>query len=107
MLQRIFRIEIAMLQNLDSWKLVIITGILLGILIRTMGVRRQKDFKDTFVAVVFMWGLIHATNLLNYPSGTVYRRTLALSVIAVFCPVTTFMVLGFLLMHLIKKFTDR
>ena len=103
MLQRMFYIEIALLQNIGPWKYAIILGLVTGVVMRLMGVRRQKDFGDSMVAVLLMWVLIHTTNIVVYPSGTIYTPTLALSVVATLCPVTTFMVIGFVITHLVVK----
>ena len=105
MLQRMFYIEIALLQNIGRWKYAIILGLVTGIVMRLMGVRRQKDFGDAMVAVLLMWILIHSTNIFIYPSGTIYTPTLALSIIATLCPVTTFMLIGFVLTHVVVKIT--
>ena len=107
MLQRMFYMEISMFQNFDlSWLIIAIMGISAGIILRIVAVKRQQDFKDSTIAVVIMCLLMHAPNFMSpMESGT--RKFLTLSIVATLAPVTTFMVVGFLLMHLSKKCTDR
>ena len=107
MMRRIFCMEIALFQNIGAWIGVIIVGLLLGVVVRLMAVRRQKDFRDAIGAVLLMWALIHASNIVVYPAGTIYTPITAMSIVAILCPVSTFMIIGFLVMHLVVKWKRR
>ena len=103
MMQRIFCMEIALFQNIGAWIGVIIVGLLIGVVVRFLAVRRQKDFRDAIGAVLLMWALIHACNIVVYPPGTIYTPITAMSLVAILSPVCTFMIIGFLVTHLVVK----
>ena len=106
MLQRIFSMEIALFQNMRAWIGVIILGLLVGLFVRLLAVRRKKDFGDAVGAVALIWLLIHAANVVVYPVGTIYTPITAMSIVAVLGPITTFMVLGFLVTHLVMVMNE-
>lgn len=95
--------EIVLLDNIGTWIGVIILGLLIGVIMRLISVRRQKDFGDAAGAVILMWALVHVTNIMFYPAATIYTPITAMSIVAILCPVSTFMVIGFLVMHLVMK----
>ena len=103
MLQRLFYLEISMFQNFDlSWLIIAVMGISLGVIIRILAVKRQQDFKDTMIAVIIMCLLMHAPNFIS-PMENGTRKFLTVSIVATLAPVTTFMVIGFLMTHFVIK----
>ena len=102
MLQRMFCMEIAMVNNWTSWLLVALLGLSIGCLFR---LKAKRDIKDNFVAILIMWTLTHAISFVNAPSGYGMMPVLSLSVIAMLSPVTTFMLIGFVLTHVVVKIT--
>lgn len=107
-----------MLKNFLHWDILIFTttdwsvagfvviGLLLGMFIRLYAVRRKSEFKDTFTGLCIIWLGLHICSYLVFAIGLRNMAILLLSAIASLSPVSTFMVIGFLLTHIYKKVKD-
>jgi len=89
-----------------SWTGFILVGLLLGVFIRLFAVRRKSEFKGVFTGICCIWFGLHIINLLFVTNGITGLATLLMSALSALAPVSTFMVFGFLLTHMVKSVKD-
>ena len=84
----------------------VLVGLLLGLFLCLYAVRRKSEFKDTLIGLIIIWFGLHICSYLFFTRGPTSLTTLFLSALSSLSPVSTFMVIGFILTHMIKKVKD-
>ncbi len=107
MLAKFFHWDIIIFTTTDwSWAGFVLIGLLLGLFLRLFAVRRKSEFRGTFTGLAIVWSGLHICSYISAAQKAAGLPTLLLSVVASLSPVSTFTLIGFLLMHLVKKVKD-
>ena len=107
MLKNFLHWEILLFTTSDwSWTGFILVGLLLGVFIRLFAVRRKSEFKGVFTGISCIWLLLHIISMIFVASGITGLATLLMSALSALAPVSTFVVFGFLLTHMVKSVKD-
>lgn len=107
MLAKFFYGDIIIFTTTDwSWAGFALIGLLLGLFLRLYAVRRKSEFKGTFTGLVIIWFVLHISSYISETGTAAGLPILLLSAVASLSPVSTFMIIGFLLTHMVKKVKD-